>query len=192
MIVMQPAQKACWIFFGVATVSATSVLIWSVGTISSASWTLIGVPVIAGLVGYGEGQMHVREIQTSEIEAARVLLADNGWAHRVADPAAFRRLVANSQRAIVAVVDGTIVGFARAICDDISNGYLSMVVVEKQYRRRGVGRALVRAVMGSDPRITWVLRAGRSDELPFFEKLGFVSSTVAMERNRASSSDTCG
>ena len=134
--------------------------------------------------------MDVREIQTSEIEVARVLLANNGWAHRVADPDAFRQLVANSQRAIVAALDGTIVGFARAICDDISNGYLSMVVVEKQYRRRGVGRALVRAVMGSDPRITWVLRAGRPEELPFFEKLGFVASTVAMERNRASTSDT--
>lgn len=134
--------------------------------------------------------MDVREIQTSEIEAARVLLANNGWAHRVADLDAFRQLVANSQRAIVAVLDGTIVGFARAIRDDISNGYLSMVVVEKQYRRRGVGRALVRAVMGSDPRITWVLRAVRPDELPFFEKLGFVPSTVAMERNRATSFDT--
>lgn len=128
--------------------------------------------------------MDVRKIQASEIEDARRLLSENGWSHRVADPDLFRRLVWRSQRAIVAVEGSSIIGFARGICDDLSNGYLSMVVVDPRYRRQGVGRALVRAVMGDDSRITWVLRAGRPEELPFFEKLGFVPSQVAMERTR--------
>jgi len=132
----------------------------------------------------------IREIQASEIEEARRLLFENGWAHRVADPDLFSRLVSKSQRAIVAVEGCKVIGFARAICDDLSNGYLSMVVVDRAHRRRGVGRALVRAVMGDDPRITWVLRAGRPEELPFFERLGFVPSKVAMERKRATSPDT--
>ena len=134
--------------------------------------------------------MDIREIQASEIEEARRLVFENGWAHRVADPDFFRRLVSKSQRAIVAVEGCKVIGFARAICDDLSNGYLSMVVVDRAHRRRGVGRALVRAVMGDDPRITWVLRAGRPEELPFFERLGFVPSKVAMERKRATSPDT--
>lgn len=128
--------------------------------------------------------MDIRRIHESEIEGARRLLSENGWAHRVADPDGFRQLISKSQRAVVAAEGSRIIGFARAICDDFANGYLSMVVVDHRHRRQGVGRALVRAVMGDDPRVTWVLRAGRPEELPFFEKLGFVPSKVAMERTR--------
>lgn len=127
----------------------------------------------------------IREIQASEIELARALLSQNGWSHRVADPERFRELIARSQRAFVAVEDGKVIGFARALCDDLSNGYLSMVVVDSNYRRRGIGRALVQAVMGTNPAVTWVLRAGRPEEVPFFEKLGFTASTIAMERMRS-------
>ena len=134
--------------------------------------------------------MNVREIQTSEIEEARRLLSENGWGHRVADPALFSQLVSRSQRAIVAVEGTKVVGFARAICDDLSNGYISMVVVDEAHRRHGIGRALVNAVMGDNPRITWVLRAGRPEGLTFFERLGFVPSKVAMERVRANTPDT--
>ena len=129
--------------------------------------------------------MNIRAIAPSDIEAARELLAANGWGHRVSDPNAFRRLVENSQRVAVAVDGGAVVGFARGISDGASNGYLSMVVVAKEHRRRGIGRALVTFVMGGDPGITWVLRAARPEEAPFFAKLGFVPSTVAMERCRA-------
>ncbi|MGO4610852.1 GNAT family N-acetyltransferase, partial [Variovorax sp. 2RAF20] len=71
----------------------------------------------------------------------------------------FAQLIANSQRVAVAVEKGEVIGFARALCDDIANGYISMVAVAPQHRRRGIGRALVRQVMGNDPDIVWVLRA---------------------------------
>ncbi len=129
--------------------------------------------------------MQIRAIQPTEIEAARRLLAANGWAKRVADAAQFQLLVSRSQRALVAVDNGEVIGFARALCDDISNGYLAMLVVAQSHRRRGIGQALVKAVMGEDRGITWVLRAGREGVAPFYEKLGFVRSDVAMERPRA-------
>ena len=129
--------------------------------------------------------MQIRAIQPSEIEPARRLLAANGWAKRVADAAQFQLLVARSQRALVAVDDGEVIGFARALCDELSNGYLAMLVVAQSHRRRGIGQALVKAVMGEDRGITWVLRAGRDGVAPFYEKLGFVRSDVAMERPRS-------
>jgi hypothetical protein len=54
--------------------------------------------------------MQIRDIHPSEIEAARLLLAASGWTHRVSDPEHFRELVARSQRALVAVEDGVVIG----------------------------------------------------------------------------------
>ena len=135
--------------------------------------------------GKWTGKLEVREIQPEDVEAVRRLLSENDWTdERVSDEKMFRALLANSQRALVAVHDGAVVGFARAICDELSNGYLSMLVVAEAHRGKGFGRALLNAVMDDNPLVSWVLRAGRPGVAAFYEKLGFVRSTVAMERPR--------
>ncbi|HSI52136.1 MAG TPA: GNAT family N-acetyltransferase [Ideonella sp.] len=127
----------------------------------------------------------IRPPTPGEIEPARQFLSALGWAHRLGDPARFAALLAQSQRVEVAITpDGEIVGFARAITDGLSNGYLSMVAVAPVHRHQGLGRRLVQAVMGDEPGITWVLRAGRDEAAGFFARLGFESSSQAMERRR--------
>lgn len=130
--------------------------------------------------------MAVRAIRPSEHEAVRALLVANGWSgRRVSDAKSFSLLLERSPVCLVAVDEGQVIGFIRALTDGVSNGYISMVVVSQTHRKQGIGTALVRAVMGDDPDVTWVLRAGREGVAGFYEKLGFVRSQVAMERPRA-------
>ena len=127
----------------------------------------------------------VRDIRPTEAEAARQLLAANGWTGSVSTLEQFRLLLSRSQCALVAVQDGEVVGFLRALTDGLENGYISMLVVSDKHRRKGIGRALVSAVVDADRKMTWVLRAARSGAPEFWERVGFVRSQVAMERPRS-------
>ncbi len=129
--------------------------------------------------------MEFRSVTPAEYESVRQFLAEVGWQHRVSNPEQFRRMMEKTDRTIVAWDDSRIVGFARALCDGVSNGYISMVAVAADRRGKGIGRKLLEALIKDDLNITWVLRAGRGSE-GFWRKIGFKGSEIAMERVRPS------
>ena len=121
-------------------------------------------------------------------EPVRLFLCENGWVHRLSDPERFARLMQGTDRTVVVWDEGRVVGFGRALCDGVSNGYLSMVAVAEDRRGQGIGRELVMRLMGDDPEITWTLRAGRGSE-DFWRKMGFAVSEIVMERPRRSAEE---
>jgi N-acetylglutamate synthase-like GNAT family acetyltransferase len=124
-----------------------------------------------------------RSVKKGDLERIHSFLAENGWKKRVADADRFRKMIENASRTVVAIEDGRIVGFARALCDEASNGYIGTVAVAEDKRGQGIGREMVDRLIGNDPNITWVLRAGRGSE-EFWKKMGFETSSLAMERIR--------
>lgn len=127
--------------------------------------------------------MKFRSITPEDYESVREFLSDAGWQHRVTDPEGFKKMLEHTNRTVVAVDGSRIVGFARALCDEVSNGYISMVAVAVDKRGQGIGRKLVRELIKEDTGITWILRAGRGSS-GFWERVGFQSSETAMERVR--------
>ena len=127
--------------------------------------------------------MNFRAITPADYEAVRHFLAENGWEKRVSDAAKFRKMMKNASRTVVAFEGEKVIGFARALCDEVSNGYIGTVAVAEDFRRKGVGRELVERLIGDDKHITWVLRAGRGSE-EFWKKMGFTVSKMAMEKTR--------
>jgi len=129
--------------------------------------------------------MEFRSIRLEDYEPVRRFLAEVGWQHRVGDPEEFRRMMEKTDRTVVAWDDERVVGFGRALCDGISNGYISMVAVAADRRGHGIGRKLIERLIGDRRNVTWILRAGHGSE-GFWEKMGFKGSSVAMERVRNS------
>lgn len=105
--------------------------------------------------------MRFQPILPEHYEAVRKFLSEMGWAERVSDPAKFQQMMEHTDRAVVALEAGKVIGFGRALCDDVSNGYISMLAVAPEWRGQGIGSEIVSRLMGDDPGITWVLRAGR-------------------------------
>lgn len=127
--------------------------------------------------------MEFKAAQPEDYEAVRKFLAEAGWQARVRDPERFRKMMEGTARTVIAWDDSRVVGFARALCDGVSNGYISMVAVAASERGRGIGRKLIQSLTGDDTGITWVLRAGHGS-IGFWEKMGFKTSEVAMEKVR--------
>jgi ribosomal protein S18 acetylase RimI-like enzyme len=80
---------------------------------------------------------------------------------------------------VAAYDDARLVGFVRAISDGVTNAYVKNVMVDPAYRRRGIGRELMRRLMTHRDGIRWVLHA-REQAKAFFAAVGFAPAPDMM------------
>jgi len=87
-------------------------------------------------------------------------------------------------RWIVHAYDATrLVGFARAISDGVSSAYVSSVMVDPSYQRRGIGRAMFERLLAGREDIKFVLHT-RKDAAAFYAAVGFKPATDMLVRDR--------
>ena len=130
-------------------------------------------------------EISYRPIEPGDYDKVRQLLIDVGWQERVQDINRFEKMMRGASRNVVALEGERVIGFARALFDGASNGYISTVAVAIDKQRQGIGQELVRRLMDVEEarKITWVLRSGRGSD-GFWEKMGFKKSEIAMEKVR--------
>lgn len=87
-------------------------------------------------------------------------------------------------RFVVSAWEGdTLVGFARALSDDVTTAYVSSVMVAPTHRRLGLGRALLARLTEGRSHLKFVLHA-RPEARAFYEAVGFRAAADMYVRPR--------
>jgi len=107
-----------------------------------------------------------------------------GWGERAEDPRRLEAMIRGSLWVMSAWDGPRAIGFARAISDGVTNGYVTDVMVDPDHRRAGIAGELVRRLLLGKDEIHFVLRA-EPEFHPLYERQGFVPAPTMLRRRRA-------
>lgn len=132
-------------------------------------------------------RLDIRRNATIEAVELRDLLRRAGLARRFNDSDELTlRMLAGSTETVSAWDGERLVGFARIVSDEATNGYVSTVAVAPRWQDRGLGTRLMRALMEGRDGLKLTLDAREGAE-SFYERFGFerVSSVFVRPRIEA-------
>jgi predicted N-acetyltransferase YhbS len=124
---------------------------------------------------FDTGEIRYHTDQTTESPLAVVeLLNVAGWGGMDSDVYAekVRRSWQFYETVIFAKADGILVGYATAYSDGAFSSGMGELVVHPNYRRRGIGRALMRIVQEKYVGVPFYIKTFQGNEA-FFESCGF-------------------
>jgi len=109
-----------------------------------------------------------------------------GWP-KAPSPEKHLQILKNSHRFIVAVDDdsGQVVGFINAVSDGLLAAYIPLLEVLPEYRKRGIGRELVRKMLAGYDDIYMIDLICDEHLTKFYEKEGMIKHIGMMKRNFA-------
>lgn len=108
-------------------------------------------------------------------EGILAVYRENDWSH-ANSPERLRRAIEASSFSVVAIEEGEVVGFARAMSDEAFAVYIADILVLPDLQRQGIGRSLLSAILDHYPMETFhhqVLIAERGAE-GFYRRLGLL------------------
>lgn len=125
-----------------------------------------------------QSEFRVHIVKEWDIGELVGLYKAGGWWLKEHDPAHIPGLVRGSYAFAVATVgdSGPAVGMGRVISDGIADAYIQDLVVLPQWRGRGVGRMIVRALLRFcySRNITWIALIAEPGSEDFYTGIGFV------------------
>ncbi len=125
-----------------------------------------------------------RDTHEVDLDQLAALFASAEMGERAADRARLKQQVRGAMFVVSAWDGEVLVGFARAISDGVTNAYVSTVAVLPGYRRRGIGREMMRRLLEGRDGLTFALHA-RKEARSFYVACGFQASEDMFRRVRA-------
>lgn len=119
--------------------------------------------------------MEIREYRNYNEEEILGLYTAVGWTAYTEDPAALRRGYENSLLVLGAYEDGKLAGIIRAVGDGATVVFIQDILVFPEYQRKGVGSALLRAVLDKYAGVRQVELVTDNTEktVTFYQSMGF-------------------
>ncbi len=119
----------------------------------------------------------LKELSPEQQDAVIDLYRRAGWWFDSDEgkPALLRRLVEGSHCFCVAIESDHIIGIGRAISDGVCDAYIQDITVRSDFRRRGIGRALVEFIIAILKRdgLNWIGLIATEDSRGIYARLGF-------------------
>ncbi|MCK9631439.1 MAG: GNAT family N-acetyltransferase [Methanoregula sp.] len=124
-----------------------------------------------------EGTVVIRIVDAWDQEEIVHLYRAGGWWKDGYDPGSLHDLIRGSFAFAVAIdiKTGHAIGMGRVLSDGISDGYIQDLVVLPEYRKQGIGKEIVTALVGHCTRagISWIGLIAEPGTESFYQPLGF-------------------
>ncbi|MGC9362481.1 MAG: GNAT family N-acetyltransferase [Candidatus Syntrophosphaera sp.] len=122
--------------------------------------------------------LEIKIVKDADPKAILALYRHAGWWQTDENPQyleTVKKIVSDTYCFVIALHGGKIIGMGRAISDGASDAYIQDVAVHSDFRRRGIGRAIIGKLVEHlrENRIQWIGLISEPGYEKFYESLGF-------------------
>jgi predicted GNAT family N-acyltransferase len=107
-----------------------------------------------------------------DLEALRRLFAQADWTV-TRTPEALALMLANTRVCVGVWDDERLIGFARAVTDDLYRAFVEDVIVDEAYRGQGIGAEIMRRLLERLAHVEEITLNCHDHLTPFYARLGF-------------------